>query len=349
MRIIKEIIKTPIVTMFIFLAVLITILSFDIIIQVIVSNYQIESVEGSFYEDHLSVQIENLNIKKLEGFDGDYILDPVEIKQVKGNGFGKAKMFGANNYSNITNEFKTKNNIYISESDYINGNKVAIIGTLIDKYTYEKDGVKKLDILGDEYTVLDIIDDSRSYMWRRAIVIPVSAYPEDIYESKKINIYKKNESELGKVDSRFKVESINENKFNKLEILKRAINVDKGILKDNILMIFIGSINLIIAMIFWIKSLKEQVMIKLMIGARREDILKEGILKILIITVIAFLASRLISETLISAIARNFLSPIKYSLSAGFITLGVSVVIVVLLSAVSMIRYLNIFEKGGIK
>ncbi|MGN0550841.1 MAG: ABC transporter permease [Acutalibacteraceae bacterium] len=72
---------------------------------------------------------------------------------------------------------------YYTADDVKNGNKVVLIGSSLEKYTYEKNDKEYIKIEGDEYCVVGIIGfENQASPWDGRIVMPYTALPQSYFD-----------------------------------------------------------------------------------------------------------------------------------------------------------------------
>lgn len=353
MREIKELFSKPINTLFLGFAIFLTIFSLDTVAQIIGSNYERQTLNNKFYENHISLKFNTNDFNKFISLDSstDYVYTHIDESVSFGNAIRKLDIFGMNNYSSIEKFFETQHSKYFSLNDYISGNKVAIVGELVKDFTYTKNNIEYISIDNVEYKVIDYLKNTKNSHWRNAILVPSKSLKSTFYTANIINIPKNEnyKTTLTQIKNTFTNIEIFEHTFNKKDSLLNAITFDSSILKDLLLLTIFGILNIVIATLFWIKSMYSDIFIKISIGANIICLLKEFLYKTTLINIVALFSSTLISINFIPIIGKTYSIPINYNIYTTYLVFLISLLIVLIISlSCIFIIYIRIVKTGAI-
>ena len=145
-------------------------------------NGELYSISFSNLEDGDNLPINQLfsQIDEKTGLFVNYLMFHIDGTEV-------------NSYRQASGEYFLDENVwhfpivkgdYYTADDVKNGNKVVLIGSSLEKYTYEKNDKEYIKIEGDEYCVVGIIGfENQASPWDGRIVMPYTALPQSYFDA----------------------------------------------------------------------------------------------------------------------------------------------------------------------
>lgn len=341
MKDVKELLSTPLSTIFLLLGILLSIFSIDLVCQLIGSELNFYGTMKKFHSNNISLELHTENKNILKNMEESYITEPITIGEKYSNGIVRILLLGSNNYNGLEKQFRTIGDNYFSEEDYKNGNKVAIIGENLRKLTYKINGESYIDIQEVRYKVIDYIDNNERSQWITGAIIPAKSMPNELLNKVKfINVYKKSdiESEVNKI--REKITNVD---FVNLEeslgyVLEQVWSYNSGAIKGLSFGIIIGLLNCIIASLFWSKDIRKNVSIKKLLGASKKDIFFDILHKLFIVNLAAFIISTFAVSISLETIGRVYMTPIKYKFYYSSIAFIISILIAYIITMITLCK-----------
>lgn len=348
MKDIKELLSTPLSTMFLLVGIIVAMFSIDIVCQLIGSEFKFYGTMREFHRNNISIflgESENNNALFLD-IEDSYITEPITVAESHGNGTLRVMMLGSNYYEGLEQQFSTVNDVYFNNEDYKYGNKVAIIGKNLSKLTYKIDDELYINLQGEKYRVIDQINDDVRTQWFNAAIVPVKSMNDELVNKiNVVNIY--NQSQSDYIVNKFK------EKFNQLQVvnLEESLSYvidqvwayNSGAIKSLSLGIIIGLLNCIIAALFWSKDIRKNIAIKKLLGASKSDIFFDVLYKLFIVNIAAFIVSIVLINVSLNSISNVFMTVIKYNLYCSFVAFILSILIAYIISSITL-RKINSFN-----
>lgn len=195
---------------------------------------------------------------------------------------------------------------YFSTNDFDIGNRVAIIGSNVEKLCYIKDNKKYINIkigkIGFPYEVIGIMDDNR--FTSTSIQIPYESLLNtelENYSTPQFN-FMINADSNEKLPLSDQYSITHYNKVNLLDITYTNLKRNFDEIKNLILCLALGCINLITFSFFWIKSTKRKFSIFKLLGASNIYLLKYILKNMLFIGLFSSIFSTMFSYLILDKI-----------------------------------------------
>lgn len=343
MKDIKELLSTPLSTIFLLLGMVVSIFSIDLVCQLMGSELKFYGTMKEFHSNNVSIELGNHKPNKsvLKDIEESYITEPITIGESYSNGTVRIMLLGSNNYTGLERQFKTAGNNYFNEEDYRNGNKVAIIGENLRKLTYKIKGESYIDIQDIRYKIIDYIDNSERRQWIGGAIIPVRSMSDELLNKVgTINIYKESkvESEIDKIKEKLTNIDLVSLEESLAYVLKQVWAYNSGAIKSLSFGILIGILNCIIASLFWSKDIRKNISIKKLLGASKRDIFFDIFYKLFIVNLIAFIISIFMVNTSLETIGSVYMTIIKYKFYYSSIAFIISILISYIITVITLCK-----------
>ena len=166
---------------------------------------------------------------------------------------------------------------YINKDEIKNGEKIAVIGSNINKYAYEKSKEKYIDIGKESFKVIGIAGRKHSSgSYENSVYIPFKAIPQvlkkQISEELQLNIYIKKNKSVPSSEMKTFTESIEQLDPNfqaqaPVAFSSAADNYMQNAAKKVLFILAVGIINVINLSVFWILDRKKEIAVKKTFGA----------------------------------------------------------------------------------
>ncbi|RXI42112.1 hypothetical protein DP129_00425 [Clostridium tetani] len=299
----QEVIYKPFSTLIIILSFIVGICSFQFGISLFNKNYSyyfksknlIKSTNGMYIK--VNNKTTNDIISYLENFTPNfqYILDDNYEYQDKSQ---KINIMGVNRYYGLNKIIDLDEGRIFSESELNNNKNVVIIGNQLDYLTYIKNNKKCIKIYDKEFEVIGTFDKNNKTSFCYSLFVPIKAIPNNI-KNKQIDgniVYfdKKHKiddlfTNLQLKDKDFEVYEHIDKKLSWRNMIKMAYLQNKNEFKYIIISLLISIINLITFSFLWTTYIKKSLIIKTVLGASKEDIIKLVLTQILTISLISYI------------------------------------------------------------
>lgn len=98
MKDVKELLSTPLSTIFLLLGILLSIFSIDLVCQLIGSELNFYGTMKKFHSNNISLELHTENKNILKNMEESYITEPITIGEKYSNGIVRILLLGSNNY-----------------------------------------------------------------------------------------------------------------------------------------------------------------------------------------------------------------------------------------------------------
>lgn len=207
------------------------------------------------------------------------------------------------------NSSKIVSGRYLTEDELKSDNKVAVIGSGMERLVEEKDGERYIKIFEEEYKVVGIIADT--IMFRYSSIIPIKS----LYcINKPLPKYTFLVKDIDKIETKntgnknMKIDICNIPKTPVVDYLFKKVSE----LKNSLYQILLGITNLFLFSYFFSKRIKEKVAIMKILGGTNIDIFKEVFFKFIKISSMGVVGGILLSKFVVDFMRISF--PYDYSI-----------------------------------
>ena len=264
-------------------------------------------------------------------------------------------------------EFFTSENIwhiplvkgsYYSSDDIVKGNRVILIGSTLEKYTYKKNKVRYIKVEGEEYRVIGIIGFSnQSSEWDNRIAMPCTSLPKSYFDK---NLKKDCESITFVIynDDGDYSQSLKQITSNGKKILDNFTIDDLGPVTDKSVLsiiaentdklLFVAIIGYIITILFainitsfWIEKRKYEISVRKAFGFTNGSIMKMIFMEMIGFAFVSFIIAiivQVVLNLLVGSIANYTLKLYLPNLVIGLVVVLITAFITTLIPSIKAIR-----------
>lgn len=274
---------------------------------------------------------------------------------------------GVNVYNKVSGEYFKNSDVwhyplvsgkYFTADDVRNGNKVILIGSELDEYSYKRNNLKYIKVEGEEYQVLGIIGfKDQSSDWDGRMIMPCTSFPKEFYKEYVKHKYLSisfimynNSGNLKNTESSIK--SQGEKLFKKVyfddlghiqtgDVLALLIANPDQILQIALIGYIVTLIFAINITVFWIEKRKYEISVRKAFGFTNGSIMKMIFMEMIGFAIVSFLIAiilQVVLNLLVGSIANYTLKLYLPNLVIGLVVVLLTALITTLIPAIKAIR-----------
>lgn len=237
----------------------------------------------------------------------------------------------------------------LNEDDIFSNKKVAIVGTLLQKFIETENGTNYINIKGERYKVLGIVGGENHSYFNNFIFIPLKQMPkfylfEQIIQSSFFTLDSENQENLKKLKEDSKnIQFIDLRETIKSNAIANTFFYNKDKFKSISLDLFMSTISIFVFSSIWIRGLYKTLCLNRLLGATTKNILVKIFTHISILSFISLLSVLIIQlifkENILNTMFYKYDYFLQLDLSATNIILAICfLTIVALLNSVIQVR-----------
>ena len=274
---------------------------------------------------------------------------------------------GVNIYNKVSGEYFKNNDVwhyplvsgkYFTADDVKKGNKVILIGSELDEYSYKRNNLKYIKVEGEEYQVLGIIGfKDQSSDWDGRMIMPCTSFPKEFYKEYVKHKYLSisfimynNSGDLKNTESSIK--SQGEKLFKKVyfddlghiqtgDVLALLIANPDQILQIALIGYIVTLIFAINITVFWIEKRKYEISVRKAFGFTNGSIMKMIFMEMIGFAFVSFIIAiivQVVLNLLVGSIANYTLKLYLPNLVIGLVVVLLTALITTLIPAIKAIR-----------
>ncbi|SFD03096.1 ABC transporter permease [Clostridium uliginosum] len=318
------------IEIFLMIGFLVSTFTFSLTISTVYSKYNKVTEANEFNKDYKHLDISGIHETRY--IDGYEVIDEEDdkknislleiIDEVQKAGYKKIILNPLRDQIEIGNNFYTNDiwpcsdgidirsqNIikgrYLTEEELNSNEKVAVIGSGMERVVEEKNGENYIKIFNEDYKVIGVLGDTEVFKY--SSVIPIKSLYCINDKLPKVTFLEHNidNTSIKEIDNK-NITSAQSN-ISKIPVVNYLFK-NAYELKNNLYQVILGITNLLLFSYFFAKSIRKKVAIMKVLGAKNWDVFKEVFAKFIRVSSIGIVGGLVLSKFTVDFIRQTFTS-----------------------------------------